>query len=215
VIIVWLTRLVAIDDVSQFDYFRHLASAASTTAVAPALWPRSERPLLSRRMWYAEAEQRSRRTLREFERSPCYADLEHLQQSADCRHTRQAEGKFGIDARNPTQVPNTIGDLLLIDHLLLRFKPKYSPPGLTPGSALALLLVPPKCSQRYPLDFALGLIWPSTSRSGVGLPFALQPVCTRAGLVIKRLPFRGVWAARRHSLPGVIKILRDLVDIAR
>ena len=120
-----------------------------------------------------------------------------------------------LDARNPTQVPNTIGDLLLIDHLLLRFKPKYSPPGLTPGSALALLLVPPKCSQRYPLDFALGLIWPSTSRSGVGLPFALQPVCTRAGLVIKRLPFRGVWAARRHSLPGVIKILRDLVDIAR
>jgi len=41
---------------------------------------------------------------------------------------------------------------------LLRFKPKYSPPGFTPGSALLLLLIPAKCSQRYPLDFALGLI---------------------------------------------------------
>jgi hypothetical protein len=50
VIIVCLTRLVAIYDVSQFDYFRHLASAANTTAAAPPIWPRSERPLLPRRM---------------------------------------------------------------------------------------------------------------------------------------------------------------------
>jgi hypothetical protein len=35
------------------------------------------------------------------------SDPEYLRQSAGCRHTRQAKGEFGFDARNPTQVPNT------------------------------------------------------------------------------------------------------------
>jgi hypothetical protein len=42
------------------------------------------------------------------------SDPEHLRQLAGFRHTRQAKVEFGIGARNPTQAPNTIGDLRLI-----------------------------------------------------------------------------------------------------
>jgi hypothetical protein len=85
---------------------------------------------------------------------------------------------------------------------LLRFKPKNSLPGFTPGSALALPLVPLQCGQRYSLDFALGLI-PAINLatwSSAGLTFVRQPLCTRVGLVDQALafylPFRDVWAAR-------------------
>jgi hypothetical protein len=129
------------------------------------------------------------------------SDPEHLRQSAGFRHTRQAKDEFGIGARNPTQAPNTIGDLRLI-HAIVEIQTENSPPGFTPGSALALPLVPLQCGQRYSLDFALGLIpvinlatW-----SSAGLTFVRQPLCTRAGLVDQALafylPFRDVWAAR-------------------
>jgi hypothetical protein len=127
VIIVRLTRLVAIDDVSQFDYFRHLASAASTTAVAPAFFGPDQNARycqggcgMPRPSNGAGGLSGSLRVVR------ATSDPEHLGQSADCRHTRQAEGEFGIDARNPTQVPNTIGDLRLIDHLVVEIRRRAS-----------------------------------------------------------------------------------------
>ena len=156
-------------------------------------------------MWHAKAEQRSRRTLREFESSPCYVrptrSTSHNQRTAATPVRQKANSV--LDARNPTQVPKTIGDLRLIDHLLVEIQTEIF-------AVVASLLARHYCCCLYRRNAVSAILWtspsgsfrPSTSRSGAGLTFARQPVYTRMGLVIKRLPFRGVWAARGHSLAG-------------